>query len=453
MRTVSAVSHFFDRLRTRRDIISFGQRGVEASAPEMDCFNTIADNLDASVRTFAGESVPDRDAVCAEADPDITARYFELVDTLMEEPVNVLGQPSTGEDLFMLLDNRNHARSQNPNKLSTYLPLMISQLEDGDVTLLSQVVGGQLPPVVTPDSLLAQAKARGLSGDEQALVNAAATAARVMEINSDLATSAIGQLESDLTVQAERLELAELFDDALEDATNALATRDDRIAVGSDYLNLRFADPEPALLTAFVVAHFEGTTRAQLISLMAAMDEADIARVFELIGLDNQALEDAVEGEFEALVYACQEDFVDGLNSAEGYRTETASLSIGPAFDAAMTAEVPVFYTICDEVFTPAPRAGWPDPVDNDATVLLMNGEIDVQTSYAWGAMAAQTLSNSRNLVLPESGHGTILFSQCARDITAAYIDNADAELNTSCIADLRPPVMLPDGTMHPLPL
>ncbi len=555
VRTVAAVSHFFDHLRQRRDIISFDQRGVDASAPEMDCFGTIADNLDASVRTFAGEAVPDlpvtfasscveeiasrgvdiqminttqnaldvgalmealgyaeynlygvsygtkltlealrqelpgirsvvldgvappqvqlydtlitphadaivntfapceRDAICSEAYPDITARFFALLDRMSEEPVDVLGKPFTGDDLFSYIDNRNSRRSQNPNRLSTYLPLMVTQLEEGDTTLLGQIIGGQLPPQMTPETLVAQAAAAGIGGDKLSLIQAAATAARVIELNGIMAQSAIGQLESDLAADAAALELAELFDDKMEAAIVALPTREDRLAVGKDYLNLRFDQPEANRLTGLVEDHFTGATAEQLRTLVQAMTEADLARVFELIGLDNQALEDAVEHEFEAMVYACQEDFVDGHNSEQGYLEETGSLPFGPIFIESAIDGVPPFFAVCAEVFKPIPREDWLEPVMSDERVLLMNGEIDVQTSYSWGAIAAETLGNSLNLVFPESGHGTILFSQCARDITEAFIEYPDGALDTSCITDLRAPVMLPDGTLHPLPL
>ncbi|MEV8468769.1 alpha/beta fold hydrolase [Fluviibacterium sp. DFM31] len=555
VRTVNAVSRYFDHLRQRRDIISFDQRGVDASAPDMDCFGTIADNLDESVRSIAGEDLPDlpvdfardclkeiagrgvditeinttqnaldvgavmaalgypeyniygvsygtkltlevmrqeipgiraivldgvappqvqlydqlitpyansfdntfgpceRDPVCAAAYPDITARFYALLDQMTETPVEVLGQPYAAIQLFLHLKGRNDRRSQNPNKLSTYLPLMVTQLEQGDTTLLTQIVSGDLPPKVTGESLVAQARAVGLSGNEQALVVAATTAAQVIEANGTMAREAIRQLENDIAADRAHVGLAELFDDVLEEAIQALETREARLAVARDYLNLRFAAPEKTTLLDLVAAHFDGSVRTQLTTLTQAMSDADVIRVFELIGLDNQALEDGVEGDFEAYLYACQEDYVGGFNSAEGFQEETRSLPFGPLFGAVLAEEIPAFFTVCNEVFTPVPRDNWLEPVESAQPVLLMNGEIDVQTSGAWGAVAAATLSNSRNLVFPESGHGTILFSQCARDITAAYIEDPDGRIDTSCIADLRAPVMLPDGTMHQLPL
>lgn len=555
VRTVAAVSQYFDHLRQRRDIISFDQRGVDASAPDMDCFGTLAENLDASVRTIEGEDTPElplefaqgcvaeiasrgiditkintsqnaqdvgmlmaalgypqyniygvsygtkltlevlrqqvpdirsvvldgvappqvplydtlftpyaasftntfapceRDPVCAEAYPDITARFYTLLDTLTETPVKVQGEEFNGEQLFFFIKGRNERRSQNPNKISTYLPLMVKQLEDGDTTLLTQLVNEDLPPAITADTLFAQAFSLGLSPDEQALITAATTAAKTIDITSDMALEAIQRLESDLARDSAALGLADLFDDKLGEAIAAMPTREARLAVGRDYLNLRFADPEALKLSGLIGDHFSGATAAQLKALLQAMTAKDIAGVFALIGLDNQALEDAIEGEFEAMLYACQEDFVDGFNSSEGYLKETLSLPFGAAIDQSLTSDIPELFKICDTVFTPVPRENWLAPVVSDQRVLLMNGEIDVQTAFDWGALAAESLSNSQNLVFPESGHGTILFSQCARDITAAFIQNPDTTLNTGCIKNLRPPVMLPDGTMHPLPL
>ena len=555
VRTVHAVSQFFDHLRQRRDIISFDQRGVDASAPDMDCFNTIAENLDESVRSVAGEEIPDlpvnftrscleeitargvditkinttqnaldvgaimsalgypeyniygvsygtkltleamrqevpgirsiildgvappqvnlydalitpyaesfdntfapceRDPVCAEAYPDITARFYALLDRMTEEPVEVMGEPYPAIQLFLFLKGRNDRRSQNPNKLSTYLPLMVQQLEEGDTTLLTQMLNGQIPPQRNAEALVAEAAAAGLSGDEQTLVRAATTAAQVIDSNTALAKEAIRQLESDIAADTQDVDLAEIFDDMLGDAIGELPTREDRLAVGRDYLNLRFETPQTSRLLTLIASHFPGPRGTQLSALALSMDEADVARVFALVGLDNQALEDGVEGDFEAYLYACQEDFVDGFNSAEGYSSETRSLPFGPIFAELLVGETPDFFTVCDEVFTPVPRENWLEPVESDWPVLVMNGEIDVQTSGAWGAVAAETLENAQNLVFPESGHGTILFSQCARDITAAYIENPQGALDTSCIGNLRPPVMLPDGTMHQLPL
>ena len=83
--------------------------------------------------------------------------------------------------------------------------------------------------------------------------------------------------------------------------------------------------------------------------------------------------------------------------------------------------------------------------MDNQAT-------IDTRTAVTWGALAVRDYTNAIVVAVPESGHGTIRFSRCAKDITAAWIDDPAGGTDTSCVQGLRLPVTLPDGTMHPLP-
>lgn len=552
VRSVASVSGFFNHLRQRRDLITFDQRGVDASAPDMDCFNTIADSLGPTLDSL-GEDKPElqlefvrncvseiegrgiditkmnttqnaldvglimsamgypeyniygvsygtkltlemlrqkipnirsvvldgvappqvnlyddlilphaqaientfapceADATCSKAYPNITARYFALLEDLVDNPIMVAGEPFEAFDLFQVLDDRNRRRSQNPAKVSTYAPRMVSQLEAGDTTILEQIVSGQLPPSQTAETLLALAESSGLSGDEIALVRSALNAASTIEASSDLARAVISQLENDIAEDKADAGLGEYFDAALETAIQNLPEREARIAVSSDYLRFRFIEPNSQALLGLVAAHFTGATADRLSALALAMGPLDLARVFQLVGEDNQALEDAVEGEFEAMIYACQEDFVDGYNSSNRYLSKNALLPFGPKMIERFNDEIPILFAACEDVFKPVPRENWLEPVESDLPVLAMNGEIDTQTAYSWGAIATETLTNAQNLVFPESGHGTILFSQCARDITEAYIENPFGNLNIDCISGLRPPVLMPDGSFHEL--
>ena len=80
---------------------------------------------------------------------------------------------------------------------------------------------------------------------------------------------------------------------------------------------------------------------------------------------------------------------------------------------------------------------------------MVFSGEIDTQTASSWGPLVAETLSNSRAIVFPEAGHGALLFSKCARDVGEAFLENPEAEIDTSCVADLRLPYLMPDGTLR----
>ena len=75
---------------------------------------------------------------------------------------------------------------------------------------------------------------------------------------------------------------------------------------------------------------------------------------------------------------------------------------------------------------------------------LLLLGTADTQTAISWGQHAAETLENSQVVIFPETGHGAINYSQCAKDIGAAFVNNPEGKLVTSCTVDLVPQFVLP---------
>ncbi len=68
----------------------------------------------------------------------------------------------------------------------------------------------------------------------------------------------------------------------------------------------------------------------------------------------------------------------------------------------------------------------------------------DLQTPVSWNKEAFVHLPNAGLLIFPMSGHGVITFSQCAADVTAAFIENPISYPDSSCIADLYPQWALP---------
>ena len=105
-------------------------------------------------------------------------------------------------------------------------------------------------------------------------------------------------------------------------------------------------------------------------------------------------------------------------------------------------------YETCDS-FGKHPRPGFQDPVVSDTPVLALNGLRDPQTSWRWGSVAVETLKNGRNYVIPEAGHGSLMYQPCANDISVAFINNPTAKLDTSCIDRIKVKFVLPDD---PLP-
>jgi pimeloyl-ACP methyl ester carboxylesterase len=94
---------------------------------------------------------------------------------------------------------------------------------------------------------------------------------------------------------------------------------------------------------------------------------------------------------------------------------------------------------ICDvwPVTTESPN--FKEPLQSDTPVLLLSGEYDPVTPPAYGALAAETLSNSLHLVIPGQGHN-VIFRGCVPRLASAFINaGATAGLDAACIEESVP--------------
>jgi pimeloyl-ACP methyl ester carboxylesterase len=85
----------------------------------------------------------------------------------------------------------------------------------------------------------------------------------------------------------------------------------------------------------------------------------------------------------------------------------------------------------------------WGEPLPFDRTmpvtdvpVLLLSGELDPLTPPEWSALAAEGLSNSTRVVMPNTGH-IVLEGECGQRIALAFLDNPDQTPDTSCTSDV----------------
>lgn len=95
----------------------------------------------------------------------------------------------------------------------------------------------------------------------------------------------------------------------------------------------------------------------------------------------------------------------------------------------------------CGALAVPPLDAALRAPVRSDARVLLVNGELDLNTLPEWGAHAAATLPNATNLVVPHATHSTML-DPCAARIMADYlaVDGDAARVDMSCLKSMPDP-------------
>lgn len=79
-------------------------------------------------------------------------------------------------------------------------------------------------------------------------------------------------------------------------------------------------------------------------------------------------------------------------------------------------------------------------PVASDVPVLLINGDADPITPPYYAEEVAESLPNSRLLVIPQAGHGVLTLG-CMPTVVAAFIAAGSvADLDTACLEEITPP-------------
>jgi pimeloyl-ACP methyl ester carboxylesterase len=331
--------------------------------------------------------------------------------------------------------------------LTGYVPKVVAEFEMGDATTFLALTSGKIALHPTPESALAGLT--GLDADVTAFAETALRLATVGRENDKMVEAMLTRLEADRAAAASGAGLVDEFEAALKAAALALPDQTGRVGFAADYLRLRSGEPTRAALTAMLSRQFTGETLARLDTLAGMLDEGQLSQVFARVGADNAALDRVLLEGFQTDMFACQEDM--DINSPEGAAAVSARLQSEFGWPKTLTDVYEsvvntTFFDLCKE-FVPQPRPGFHDPVTAETPTLVMQGAFDTQTAPSWGALMVASLPKGRLVFLPESGHGTLAFSQCAKDIGAAFLENPEAPFDASCADALTPAFLLPDGT------
>jgi len=381
------------------------------------------------------------EATLSAALADPAARIF-----LLRGDDALLRSGEAADALFTLVDGRNNWKAQLQG-LTGYIPKVVAELEAGDATTLLAHISGKIALHPTPESALAGLT--GLDADGMAFAESALRLAMVGKQNDKLVEAMLTRLEADRMAVATASGLVDEFEVALKAAALALPDQPARVGFAADYLRLRTGEPTHAALTAMLARQFTGEALARLETLAGMLDDRQLSQVFARVGADNSTLDRVLLEGFQTDMFACQEDM--DINSPQGAAAVSTRLqsefgwpkSLTDMYEGVLNA---TFFDLCKE-FVPQPRPGFHDPVTAAIPTLVMQGAFDTQTAPSWGALMASSLPRGRLVFLPESGHGTLAFSQCAKDIGAAFLENPEAPFDASCAQMLTPAFLLPDGT------
>lgn len=150
---------------------------------------------------------------------------------------------------------------------------------------------------------------------------------------------------------------------------------------------------------------------------------------------------------FHQFIYACQEDVP--WNSPEGAAAFNETVRYPFLLDPENLRAIDTLYAACAAFEPTLPRPDFHEPVVSDLPVMVLSGQADIQTSWHWGPLAAETLPHAQTFVFPAAGHGVVQFSECARDMTVAFLHAPERPVPDGCVAGLVPDFILPD---EPLP-
>lgn len=338
------------------------------------------------------------DPACEAAYPDLKQRFIALLAQLRDTPIIASdGTTITDRDVINVM----HSLTSRV-EIVPYVPLLIAELERGEDETYRGIASGSL-----------FAAAPMSDGDGATLPNLSAARQFVLDLQTQLASLPAQGIDASPST------LIEL--DALTHDRQSLRA----------FIDRAFPQPEHA------------AAGAEFSSAMNAMSDADVQEVFAVIEQAITLEDSKIAGQSVAQYYSieCNErmpfqSFTHTVENAQ--RLEIPDLALGKPEDLAKV------FAICEQ--WPSGRAPEveSEPVTSDIPTLILSGAYDNLTPITWNTSASRTLANGALVLVPMSGHAAITYSACAEQIGQAFIAEPTMDLDTSCLADLATPWVMP---------
>jgi len=372
------------------------------------------------------------DANCAAAYPNLKPRTIALVKTLAKKPIPVTSPvPSTAGVMIDKVDTDAFAGlitllNQKAPQVAPYLPLIVHELEQGITTTFVGVVSGKLlepaksvtPLPETPEDF--RLRAEDLRVKAEKLLRAEAALAQT-------------QRPASQWVQRVRNQIATL-------------PKTEQLRETANLYGIGYQTGKPrdrATLLTYIAETFQGKVAQSLTAEVKAMSDVEVRHVYEVVSAlinDVQPAEAIVSlGMFRSV------DCREAVPFSDRAVTEAvvAKLTMPPLaavdYESAIDA-----YNICQVwPVEPAP-ASEHTVLKSDIPTLVLQGRYDTQTNTEFGRRATEGLSNSHYVEFSSAGHIVIHFSDCAKDVGVAFVNNPERTPDTSCTANLFPKFVLP---------
>lgn len=374
------------------------------------------------------------DEVCNRTYPDLDKVIIETLHMAHEGKIMHRGKPVSTATIFRPFNDRN-GRDSNLS-MTPYIPAFIYELYRGrEMPTVDMLVARDfvMPELSDKD---VEAAAAGLPKQQRSLISTLADNAAIARRVEQSNVNAIRELRDTMDEDSQYGPVAVLFDRELEKALAALKKTDPDAVNRSivDYVALQNTPASRDALSAFVKSYVRGETGKRLLSLIASMSAAEVTGSFDIIKRDAFASQTHFFDSMYLLNYACQEDIP--FNTFDGYRKVAAGMKY-PYLSDDYDPMVKNFFAGC-AAFKPQERSNWHTPVVSDIPTLSIGGLYDVQTPASWAIVATEKLSNAQAFLIPEAGHGAVIYQPCVADMGVAFTNNPQRKLSDTCVKSIR---------------
>jgi len=373
---------------------------------------------------------------CNAAFPDLEGLINSVAAQLKAEPIaGQAGQaPVDLMAMISLFEDRNVGKIPN---VTSYIPAILSEFSEGGRSGYDAVTAGLTTQKTTPEQLVIGNP--DVPSAQLAMAYSAAYLAEQTRDGNKALEILVQRLTRDRAVPSDVTHLADQLDQVISGAIGTME-RDALLEMGTDFARSAGDEPSRANLQAFLTKHLPEPQKENALAILALMSDNDIAAFHETSQAEVSAYTGKAMGNFDFAVYACQES--RPFNSLEGFRAELDNLRFQFLRDYTAEDTEPL-YAMC-EAFTAVEREGFHVPVISDIPTLALAGMNDVQTNPSAAEHMTKTLTNVQAFTFPEAGHGVIFFSQCAKDMMIAFLENPNEPVNGDCISGLRPKFVTP---------
>lgn len=319
-----------------------------------------------------------KDTVCNRRYPKLRARTSKLLARLDKTPARVM-QGDTEVILSGYALMQPFIQSQDTPEVVPYLPRMFDEADRGVFDTYFAIVDGQIDKLIEPAS------------DFSSLDPASPAGA---------------------------------FDQAVRDAIEQMG-EDEAGAARSAYFSALGELKGRAAIRDVLNQNFETEEAHALMSLFAVLNDADLEDLYRA----NRILEGASRelGIFKA--YECHDAY-----PFNDFNRFTANLKALP-FVIPQEEIERQRATIQDCLFWPAGIASKQitSPVSSTTPILVLQGRYDFVTPPVWGKAVVQQFPQATYVEIGQSGHGTRVYSACAREIVVKFVDVPSETPDTRC--------------------